>query len=87
LGRDFPAPVPSKAKPDEAAVIESLVAFGWVNGGDGGLPRGRRIQPLGEVGEGIIPEAAGNRQGATRGRTHQRLNAGEGQMAQQCSHE
>jgi hypothetical protein len=68
-------------------VIESFVALGLANGGDGGLPGGRRIEALGEVGEGVVPEAAGNRQGAPGGRTNQRLNAGESQAAQQGSHE
>jgi hypothetical protein len=44
-------------QPEEAAVVEGLVALGLADGRDRGTPGPLGAEPLGEVAEGVIPEA------------------------------
>ena len=77
---------PVQGQPEEAAVLEGFVALGLMNGGDRRLTGHRRVEPLREVSQGIIAEAAGDSQGAGP-RIHQGFNAGKGGTAQQHPHE
>ena len=76
-----------QGQPDEAAVVEGLVALGLTHGGDRRPPRHRRVEPRGEIAERVIAEARGNLQGAAGARTHQRFNARKGRAAEQHSHD
>ena len=71
----------------KAAVVESLIALGVTDGGDGGLAGDSRVEALGEVAQGVVAEAPGNVQGTARRRAHQGFNPGEGGTPQQYSHQ
>src|SRR5436190_5490201 len=66
---------------------KSLVTLGLAKGGDRRAPGERRRQPLGEVAQRVISEAAGKGQSAAGGRTRQPFNAGEARTAQELAHE
>ena len=72
---------------DETAVVESLIALGVTDGGDGRLTGDGRVEALGEVAQGVIAEALGNVEGTARRRAHQSFNPGEGSAPQQHPHQ
>src|SRR5258708_33811716 len=59
---------------DPAAVVESLVALGAADQGEQGLPRWTRIEPLGEIAQGIVGKRSRDRERPCRRRTHQSLD-------------
>jgi hypothetical protein len=59
---------------DPAAVVESLIALGTADEGEQGLPRCTRIEPLGEIAQGIVTERSCDGERSPRRRTRQRLD-------------
>ena len=58
--------------------VEGLVALGLMDRGDRRLSGDRRVEPFGEITEGVVAEAPGNLQGPPGARANQGFNRREG---------
>ena len=76
-----------QSQPDETGVIENLVALGMMDSRTERGARGVRIEPLGEIGQGIVPKRRPDSKASTRRGMDQPFDTEETPGAQQMSDE